>query len=93
MTFRVIWRRRRKEGREEGRKVEVEVEVEVEVDWLHKFDFSSLCVFKCQLKRFASKEAQSHLLHLFDFSVHRLVFTFTCNFSMFFLQLKIFIKG
>ena len=36
--------------------------------WLHLFDFSPLCVFKCWLKDLGSEQAKSHWLHLFDFS-------------------------
>ena len=36
--------------------------------WLHLFDFSSLCVFKCLLKSPAWIDAKSHWLHLFNFS-------------------------
>ena len=34
--------------------------------WLHLFDFSLLCVFKCFTKLLARKDANSHWLHLFD---------------------------
>ena len=36
--------------------------------WLHLFDFSRLCVFKCCLKFPACEDAKSHWLHLCDFS-------------------------
>ena len=36
--------------------------------WLHLFDFSPLCVFKCFLKVTAWIDAKSHWLHLFEFS-------------------------
>ena len=36
--------------------------------WLHLFDFSPLCVFKCFLKETAWIDAKSHWLHLFEFS-------------------------
>ena len=36
--------------------------------WLHLFDFSPLCIFKCFLKSPASEDAYSHWLHLLDFS-------------------------
>ena len=43
--------------------------------WLHLFDFSSQCVFKCLLKSPARDDAKSHWLHLFDFSP---LFLFKC---------------
>ena len=36
--------------------------------WLHWFDFSPLCVFKCCLKLPDSEKAYSHWLHLYDLS-------------------------
>ena len=36
--------------------------------WLHLFDLSPLCVFKCLLKLYAFEDAMSHWLHLFSFS-------------------------
>ena len=47
--------------------------------WLHLFDFSPLCVFKCVFKLSAREEAYSHWLHLFDFSP--VVFQFPKPFS------------
>ena len=36
--------------------------------WLHLFDLSPLCVFKCSLKLPVWKDSKVHWLHLFDFS-------------------------
>ena len=36
--------------------------------WLHLFDFSPMCVFKCLLNSHASEDAKSHWLHWFYFS-------------------------
>ena len=36
--------------------------------WLHLFNFSLQCVFKCIPKLPTSVDAKSHYLHLFDFS-------------------------
>ena len=45
--------------------------------WLHLFDFSPLCVFKCVLKCSLREEAKSHWLHLFNFSAFFFrIFTF-----------------
>ena len=34
--------------------------------WLHLFDFSPVCVFKCLPKSPACEDAKSHVLQLFD---------------------------
>ena len=40
----------------------------VTLHWLHLFNLSPLCVFKCLLKELGSEQQNSHWLHLFDFS-------------------------
>ena len=47
--------------------VRLSARVDAKSHWLHLFDFSPLCIFKCLLKTPTQEEVNSHWLHLWAF--------------------------